>query len=169
MKSLTASILLLIGPLFSCAIGVSLSTTAGVDSQAKGLIESRLEGTAAVGNPRFQLRSILSAGGGYDGAGSAGYLVVMPGVGLELTGLGRLITDVFYVGRFFPDDDQDSEHSVGLTLTRLWKIVDLGAEDSALYLGPRLQAETDLVRGRFMLGLCLTWITYDTMRGNWGM
>jgi len=56
----------------------------------------------------------------------------------------------------------------------VFEVVDLGAEDSALYLGPRLQAEHlwgqdgESNRGLFTLGLEIRWVTFDTTGNSWG-
>jgi hypothetical protein len=162
--------------MYSCATGVSLTTVAGVDTGGKGLFETRGEASVTAGNKSFGLRTTLSGGGGYNAAGSAGYAMVMPGLGFELYSPGRIVADFFYAARFFPGaEGQPALHSLGGALTGLWKIARLGAENSALYLGPRLQVESILNTGDiqsrvwFSLGLCFTWITYDTTRGNWGM
>ena len=157
-----------------CAFSVGVTPAASIDTLAKPGGEGRIDGMLAGGNNDFKFYVAAHGGGGYLSSFASGYGLVAADVGMETGDEIRFSAGPIYAARIFDGEASGARHGLGGGAALVFEVADLQAEDSALYLGPRLQAEhiwgqdEEKNRGLFTLGLELRWVTFDTTGNSWG-
>jgi hypothetical protein len=166
----------LVGLGAGCAFSVSAAGGASLDGSGNAGGVGRLEARLAGGNRAFRGYVALASGGGSLGQERRGYGLVSTEVGLATGKRLRLSGGLLYGARIFEREGHgtDALHGVGGALSLHIRLKKLGAESSALYIGPRLQLERlqnrdRLVPDRTLLSLLVTlrWVTFDTTGGSY--
>jgi hypothetical protein len=167
--------LLLGGTSTGCAVSFSTTAAPSLDTHGYPGAEGRVEARAAGGTEDLRAYLALAAGGGYLASYQSGYGTIMPELGFE-SGTGiRWGAGMLYSPRFIGGAEPVTRHGLGGAAELTVGVASLGAEHSALFLGPRLQVENvwgvgdESSRGLFTLGACLRWVAFDTTSDRFGM